>query len=68
MANTLTAEEKQALKQLIQWIEGLEVAGHVEGQNGYFETASKCWVVFGAVALLHGIGVTELVQQVRAVA
>ncbi len=65
METTLTAEELKALKQLTRWIEGLELWGRVEGQEGYFDTASNLWAVFPAVAMLHGVSVNELVAMVR---
>lgn len=57
----MNEQELQAVKQVRQWIDRLELHGQSLQDPAYFELGLQFWAVFAGVAKLHGL----TPQQVR---
>lgn len=62
----MNEQEIQALKQVMAWIDRLELHGQSLQDNAYFAKSAELWSVFAGVALLHGMRTQEVLDLLTA--
>ena len=58
----MNEKELQALKQVMEWIDCLELRGQTMNDNEYFNLSAKFWVVFAGVAKIHDLTSQQIAQ------
>jgi len=58
-------QEKQAIAQMLLWVNRLELNGQALNNRDYFERANDIWQAFAAIGLLHELTAQQVIDMAK---